>query len=83
MLFVQDSRIALRLFRRTPLATGVALASFALSVGAASVVYAAIKSVDAAIVNDFVAKRLWPGQTPSANASASTARPRILTIGSA
>jgi hypothetical protein len=40
----QDCRIALRLFRRTPLATGIALASIALSVGAASVVFAAIKS---------------------------------------
>jgi putative ABC transport system permease protein len=45
MSIVQDCRFALRMFRRTPLATGVALASIALGVGAASVVFAAIKSV--------------------------------------
>jgi putative ABC transport system permease protein len=40
-----DVRLAFRLFRRNPVSTGIALLSIALSVGAASVVFAAIKSV--------------------------------------
>jgi putative ABC transport system permease protein len=41
----QDLRFALRLLRRTPLVTGAALVSIALSVGATAVVFTAIKSV--------------------------------------
>ena len=41
----QDVRLALRLFRRTPVPTGIAWLSIALSVGAAAVVFAGIKSV--------------------------------------
>jgi putative ABC transport system permease protein len=41
----QDVRLALRLIRRTPALTGIALLSIALSVGATAVVFAAIKSV--------------------------------------
>ncbi|HYV61079.1 MAG TPA: ABC transporter permease [Bryobacteraceae bacterium] len=42
---LQDVRLALRIFRRTPAPTGIALLSIALSVGATAVVFAAIKSV--------------------------------------
>src|SRR5579859_7975262 len=42
---LQDIRLALRIFRRTPVPTGIALLSIALSVGAAAVVFTAIKSV--------------------------------------
>jgi len=42
---LQDIRLAFRLFRRTPAFAGIALLSIALSVGAAAVVFAAIKSV--------------------------------------
>lgn len=45
MSIVQDIRIAFRLFSRTPVPTGIALLSIALSVGATAVVFAAIKSV--------------------------------------
>jgi predicted permease len=45
MSILQDVRLAFRLFRRNPAATGIALLSIALSVGATSVVFAAIKSV--------------------------------------
>ncbi len=45
MSVLQDIRLALRLFRRTPVPTGIALLSIALSVGATAVVFAAIKSV--------------------------------------
>ena len=45
MSALQDLRIALRIFRRTPVPTGIALLSIALSVGATAVVFAAIKSV--------------------------------------
>ena len=41
----RDIRLAFRLFRRTPVPTGIALLSVALSVGATAVVFAAIKSV--------------------------------------
>ena len=41
----QDIRLAFRLFRRTPLATGVALLSIALSVGATAMVFTAVKAV--------------------------------------
>jgi putative ABC transport system permease protein len=41
----QDARLALRLLRRAPALTGIALLSIALSVGATAVVYAAIQSV--------------------------------------
>jgi putative ABC transport system permease protein len=41
----QDIRIALRLLRRTPLVTGIALLSIALSVGATAVVFTAIEAV--------------------------------------
>jgi hypothetical protein len=40
-----DIRLALRLFRRTPVPTAIALVSIALSVGATAVVFAAVKSV--------------------------------------
>jgi putative ABC transport system permease protein len=42
---VRDVRLAFRIFRRNPLSTAIALLSIALSVGAASVVFAAVKSV--------------------------------------
>lgn len=45
MSVFQDIRLALRLFRRAPFTTFVALLSIALSVGATSVVFTAIKSV--------------------------------------
>jgi putative ABC transport system permease protein len=45
MNFLQDIRIAARLLRRSPGTTAVALLSIALSIGATSVVFAAIKSV--------------------------------------
>jgi len=41
----QDIRIAFRLFSRTPLPTGIAWLSIALSVGATAVVFAAIRAV--------------------------------------
>jgi hypothetical protein len=45
MLTIQDIRHALRVLRSAPTATFVAVLSIAISVGAASVVFAAIKSV--------------------------------------
>jgi predicted permease len=45
MSMLRDLRLALRLFWRTPLLTGVALFSIALSVGATAVVFTAIKAV--------------------------------------
>ena len=45
MSVLQDIRLALRLFWRTPSFTGIALLSIALSVGATAVVFTAIKSV--------------------------------------
>ena len=45
MSLLLDIRLAFRLFRRTPVPTGIALLSIALSVGATAVVFAAIKSV--------------------------------------
>jgi predicted permease len=45
MSVFQDIRLAVRIFRKTPVPTGIALLSIALSVGATSVVFAAIKSV--------------------------------------
>jgi hypothetical protein len=45
MLTLQDIRHALRLLGRAPAVTFVAVLSVAISVGAASVVFAAIKSV--------------------------------------
>ena len=45
MSVVQDIRLALRLLRRTPSFTSIALLSIALSVAATAVVFAAIKSV--------------------------------------
>jgi putative ABC transport system permease protein len=42
---LQDIRLAVRLFLRTPVPSGIALLSIALSVGATAVVFAAIKSV--------------------------------------
>ena len=42
---LQDIRLALRIFRRTPVPSGIALLSIALSVAATAVVFAAIKSV--------------------------------------
>src|SRR5437899_5845611 len=45
MSILQDIRLAFRLFWRTPVPTGIALLSIALSVGATAVVFAAIKSV--------------------------------------
>ena len=44
MSVLQDIRLALRLFRRTPVPTGIALPSIALSVGAAAIVFAKIQS---------------------------------------
>ncbi len=45
MSILQDVRASFRLLGRSPLATGVALLSIALSVGATSVVFTAIKAV--------------------------------------
>jgi predicted permease len=45
MSIVADVRLAFRLFRRSLVATGIALLSIALSVGATAVVFTAIKSV--------------------------------------
>lgn len=45
MSVIADIRIALRLLRRSPGATFIALLSIALSVGATAVVFTAIKSV--------------------------------------
>src|SRR5258708_5608287 len=45
MAFVQDVRLALRVIRRTPFSSGVALLSIVLSVGATAVVFTAVKSV--------------------------------------
>jgi putative ABC transport system permease protein len=45
MSILRDLRLALRLFWHTPLLTGVALLSIALSVGATAVVFTAIKAV--------------------------------------
>src|SRR5580704_9849413 len=45
MSVLQDIRLAFRIFRCTPVPTGIALLSIALSVGATAVVFAAIKSV--------------------------------------
>ena len=42
---LQDIRIALRLLRRAPSATGISLLSISLSVGATAVVFAAVKAV--------------------------------------
>ena len=42
---MHDLRLAFRLLRRNPISTFIALLSIALSIGAASVVFAAIKSV--------------------------------------
>ncbi len=42
---MRDLRLAFRLLRRSPVSTAIALLSIALSVGAATVVFAAIKSV--------------------------------------
>lgn len=45
MSILQDIRLAFRLFRRNLVATGIALLSIALSVGAIAVVFTAVKSV--------------------------------------
>jgi hypothetical protein len=45
MSILQDIRLALRLFRRNLVATGIALLSIALSLGATAVVFTAIKAV--------------------------------------
>ena len=45
MSLLHDVRLALRLLRRAPVPTGIALLSITLSVGATAVVFAAIKSV--------------------------------------
>src|SRR5437899_2380701 len=45
MSVLKDIRLAFRLFRRTPVTTGIALLSIALSVGATAVVFTAVKSV--------------------------------------
>ena len=45
MSILTDIRLAFRLFWRTPIPTGIALLSIALSVGATAVVFTAIKSV--------------------------------------
>src|SRR5713226_6258525 len=45
MSILKDIRLAFRLFRRTPVPTGIALLSIALSVGATAVVFTAVKSV--------------------------------------
>src|SRR5579871_6152336 len=42
---LSDIRLAIRVIRRTPLSSAVALVSIALSVGATAVVFAAVKSV--------------------------------------
>ncbi len=41
----RDIRVAFRIFRRSPSATGIALLSIALSVGTSTVVFAAVKAV--------------------------------------
>ena len=45
MSILSDARLALRLFRRTPVQTAIAVLSITLSVGATAVVFAAIKAV--------------------------------------
>jgi putative ABC transport system permease protein len=45
MSVMQDLRIALRLFRRAPLAAGIALSSIMLTVGATAIVFTAVKAV--------------------------------------
>jgi len=45
MSLLQDLRLAFRLFRRSPLTTGIALLSIMLSVGATAVVFTAVKAV--------------------------------------
>ena len=45
MSILSDIRLAFRLFRRTPVPTGIALLSIAVSVGATAVVFTAVKSV--------------------------------------
>src|SRR6266581_1288376 len=45
MSFLQDVRLAVRLFPRTPALTGIALLSIALSVAATAVVFTAVKAV--------------------------------------
>ncbi len=45
MPILEDVRFALRLFRRSPVPTAIALISIALSVGATAVVFAAVKAV--------------------------------------
>jgi putative ABC transport system permease protein len=45
MSVLQDIRLALRLFRRAPVPTGIGWLSIALSVGATAVVFAAVKAV--------------------------------------
>ncbi|HUJ21667.1 MAG TPA: ABC transporter permease [Bryobacteraceae bacterium] len=45
MSLLKDIRLAWRLLRRSPASTGIALSSIALSVGAAAVIFAAMKSV--------------------------------------
>src|SRR5579863_656290 len=45
MSIPRDVRLAIRLFRRAPVPTGIALLSIALSVGATTVVFTAIKAV--------------------------------------
>ncbi len=45
MSILQDIRISLRLFSRTPIPTAIALGSIALGVGATAVIFAAVKSV--------------------------------------
>jgi putative ABC transport system permease protein len=45
MSILQDIRLAFRLLQRNPVSTAIAILSIALSVGAAAVVFAAIKSV--------------------------------------
>ena len=45
MALLQDVRFAMRIFRRAPGPTGIAILSIALSVGATAVVFAAIKAV--------------------------------------
>src|SRR5579864_2642232 len=45
MSVLQDIRLAFRLFRGTPVPTGIALVSIALSVGATALVFTAIKAV--------------------------------------
>src|ERR1700691_5670850 len=45
MSTLKDLRFALRLFRKAPVPTGIALLSIALSVGATAVVFTAVKAV--------------------------------------